>query len=196
MPRSWRSDSTPVMRTPMTTGSRMGMKPPSTAPTPLPRSRTAMASPMAESSLTLGPIRSSGIRMATASPMGRSFPPDPGRGVPDSGRDRRLPDEVELPPGGPPIGGPRDDRAAVDDLDSRQEAVLLHVIRGDELHPDLHRRRRNVRRDSFEIPECGAGSLFDHLPGASRRQMAGAVTSQRALYRDRGQPVAEESAGL
>jgi hypothetical protein len=51
-----------------------------------------------------------------------------------------LPDEVELTPGGPPVSGPRDDRATIDDLDSWQEAIFFEVIRGHVLHPDLDRR--------------------------------------------------------
>src|SRR5919112_2428714 len=117
----------------------------------------------------------------------------------DAGVDERpvpesieLPGEVELAPGGPPVGGPRGDRATIDDLDSRQEAVLLEVIRGNELHPDFHRRRWHVRRDGVETRERGGGTLFDHLPGANRWHVAGAVPSERGLHRDRGQALSEQ----
>ena len=70
---------------------------------------------------------------------------DPSGGRPAAGL------EVELPPGGPPVVGARDDRARLDDPRRRAVAELLDVARLRVLHLDLRGPSGVPRRDRGQV---------------------------------------------
>jgi hypothetical protein len=104
--------------------------------------------------------------------------------------------EVELPPGGPPIGRDTPDPAAVKDLDAGSMDILLGPVGVGELDRDLAGPAGVVTKHGLQVGERSPSAGFDRLLGADGCQLAGAVAPDPGFHGDRGQALAEEGGRL